>query len=575
METKENLSKSKGETTIKLREITVSQLLSESVNKFQDKIALVFEYSKNEVTKTGFREFENMVNSISAAFIDIGIRKSDFIGVWSIDCLETIVCLFALQKIGAVTVNFFPYFGSIEFQDAMLRTKCKGIIISNGLTMKDQSRYLKDFIPDLKPSESNPNQVCSELFPDLKIIISNNKDNFIEQNQCPYLHYSSVKLIGDELLKNGFKLSEYESLVSCHDPSQILFSSGSTGKQKMILHNQFFYTNNPFFYAQRVGFTPNDVAGNVGPMYLGIGKVFMLASLIAGSTMVFLPFDSVDKTQLIESIEKYSISVIKAPPTIFQNILNNPRLKQVNIRSLKKGIISSFHGNINIYKDIKTVLGMEQCIHGFGMSEIGLGLSTFRDSPIDTFINTSGTVLPHTSAKIINTDGSIVPIGEIGQLCFKSYSVMLEYYGDEKKTTDSFINGWFKSGDLAKMDKDGNFTIIGRMDDIFKTRQGHLVPPKEVEDFLNTHPKIKDSQVFGIPYNESQAHEIVAWIILKNESDSITLDEINSYFIGKTSFFKIPTHIEIVSEFPLNSTLKPSKKLMKEITIKKLSLSHI
>eukprot|EP01132_Coremiostelium_polycephalum_P005517 gene5517-6872_t len=560
-----------GDKTFILRENTVNQLLSESVKNFKDKTAFIFENCNNEVTKTSFKEFESMVNSVSVGFIEIGIRKGDFIGVYSIDSLKTIVCLFALQKIGAVTVNMFPSFGANEVQEIILETNCKGVIISNGINDMDQSGLIKEFITDLSISESNSNEINSKLFPNLKLIISVDQEQYVDKNKNPYLNYSSVKNLGDELLKNGFKLGEYESLVSCYDPSQILFSSGSTGKQKMILHNQFSFVNNTFFYPKIFNLNENDVFGNLGPIYAGNGKQSILASIIIGATMVYLPFDSSMRTQLIESIEKYSISVIQGSPSTFNSIINNPRIKQVNIKSLKKGMITGFHCKSIQAKEIKNLLGMEQCIHGYGMSEILLATSTFHDSPIDTFIYTVGSVLPHSSIKIIDSDCNIVPIGEIGQLCIKSFSVLMEYYRDPKKTKESFINGWFKTGDFSKIDENGNITIIGRMDDIIKSN-GYMISPKEIEDFLITHPKIKDVQVFGIP-NQQWGEAIVAWIILKNSSDSLLLDEITSYFKGKLSIKKTPKFIEIVTEFPLNRNLKPLKRIMRDITIKKLSSS--
>eukprot|EP01132_Coremiostelium_polycephalum_P005947 gene5947-7406_t len=471
----ENLSIVEGDTTIKLKEITFSQLLRESVTKFQDKIAIIVE-NKNEVTKTTFKEFQNLVDSVSAAFIEIGIKKGDFIGVWSPECLETLVCLFALPKIGAVTVNLFPTFDSIEFQDAMLRANCKGLIIFNG---KDEHG-----------------------------LISNDKHG--ENNNRPYLNYNTIKKMGEELLKNGFQLTDYESLVSCYDPSQIIFSSGST---------------------ERFNLKENDVFGNIGPIFVGNGKQYILSSILVGGTMVFLPDDTPKKEMLVKAIEKYSISVIKGIPLIFQNILDHLKSKQLRLGSLKRGMISGFQGNIKLYHDIKTILGMDECINGYGMSEICLGTSTVRDSSIDSFINTVGTVLPHSSAKIINNEGITIPIGEIGQLCFKSYSVFMEYYGDPLKTNESIdVDGWFKTGDYAKIDSDGNITIIGRIVDTLISKCGNLIPPKEVEDLLLTHPKIKDAQVFGIPYQDSPGNQqVVSWIILENDSDSLSLDEITSY----------------------------------------------
>eukprot|EP01132_Coremiostelium_polycephalum_P003235 gene3235-4049_t len=501
--------------------------------------------------------------------IDLGIRKGDYIAIWSPNRLEPLLLYFSLAKIGAISVNLYPYFASEEFKEIMTLTQCKalffwdeGIIESSGV---NYLTVLKEIIPELKSQSPTLN---SDKFPNLKFIIPIN-DN--DTNNFQRLIHR-----GKEVMENGIiKIEDYESLVSVHDPYQILLTSGSTGKHKLIVQSQYSFINNSIIINNRVGLTSDDVMGNIGKLFHVSGKLHMTMMAIQGSTIVLIVNNDIfNPSVLLRAIEKYRVTTLGGTPTSYFTIQNHPDLGQYNISTVKKGLLGAFQLSHSIGESLLNI-GFP-VVHFYGMSESLISFSTnYHSTTKKEFIETVGRVFPHCSAKIVNEIGQIVEIGEIGELVVKSISNMYEYYGNPKKNSETLdSDGWLKTGDLAKFDTDGNCIIIGRMDDII-TVVKEKVSPKEIEDFLLSHPKIKDIQVFGVP-DPVGIHDIItAWIILKPGHQSITTEELKSYFQGKKSLVKVPQHIELVSEFPSNANSKPMKKTMKEITFEKFKLNSL
>eukprot|EP01132_Coremiostelium_polycephalum_P004323 gene4323-5410_t len=530
-----------------LSEFTFNHYLSENVKKYPNKTALIVHQHGIRLT---YQEFQDQINYLSAGLIDIGVRKGDYVAIWSSARLEPVLLYFSLAKIGAISVNLYPYYGEIEFKEVMSSIKCKGIIISEGTYQN--SNFLKQ---------------VTESLPTLRICIQSNQND--DEMYQSMLQFKSVMKSGKELMENGFRLDEYQSLVSCHDPSQIVFTSGTTGKQKAIVHSQFSFINCSLSILKRFPIDVNDTYGNFGQLFHINGKLNMLSSVIVGATMVFITNDHLITDVLLEIIDQHSLTALHGTPTTYFNLVHHPNIKNANIKSLKKIVVGGSLISRELTKMVKQIFQIELFVNVYGMSETLLSFSTTKDTFEEKFLETVGTIIPHCSAKIIDSKGVILPKGEIGQLCVQTPYKMLKYFGDENKTKETIVDGWVYTGDLAKFDQDDHCIIIGRMDDTIMFH-GINISPKEIEDFLDTHPKIKSSQVFGIPDKE-KGQVIVSWIILKQNESELTLDEIKTYFQDKLSFVKFPKYIEIVTEFPLNRNSKPNKRLMKDITIKNLS----
>eukprot|EP01132_Coremiostelium_polycephalum_P004602 gene4602-5748_t len=570
--------------------LTINQVLSETVEKYPNNRVIIVPKNQNgnkEDEIVTYRELKYRIDSLASALVDIGIGKGDLFGICANQSIEGIVSTFALSKIGAITINMKIEDGGSEFIDIFDSIKFKGLVFSNGPSTtakagKDQLKFLLEMIPELK--FSNTGQIDTQQYPNLKYLISidENTNAANMSSMIPGLnHYESLLNRGNQLVKIGFpRLKECEQNVSCYDPSFMILSSGSTGKQKAILRSQLSIVNNGYYFAQRFNLNESDVFGGLFFNDCGIGKTSLVAAITVGAAILTLPDNPFDRTSMIETMDNYRVTTFQSGPTIFHNIINNPKLNQYNLTSLKKGMVSSNVCPVELDTKIKNVLGIDQCIHGYGMSEVMLAFSTNHDTPLETFAKSVGKILPGFQAKLVNSNGEIVPIGEIGHLYIKSYALFLEYYGNKTKTEEVFEDGWFKTGDYAKFDSQGNCEILGRKDDTIFLYQDDILAPKELEDILLTHPKIKNVQVFGIP-NEQKYDDIVTWIILNDNNDnnstfdgesspSLTLDDVISFLNGRTSIAKYPKYIEIVSEFPLNRNSKPLKRVMREITIQKL-----
>eukprot|EP01132_Coremiostelium_polycephalum_P003151 gene3151-3941_t len=555
----EKLSYFEGDTKFSLLEKTVNQVLLETVEKYPNKIAILEYPVERKIT---YKELYESICSFSVGLIDLGIGKGDRVSVWTSQSIETIIVYFALDMIGAVTVNLFPLNGIHQFSELIPLTRSKGLIISGEINDLDQSGKIDHCLEELKSMK--PGYFHSDQYPDLKFLISF-KENAVEG---PITNFNSVLERGKKLIMDGFKLDKYVSQVSCHDPSQILLTSGTSGKPKVIVHSQFSLVNTGNFTSKRMNLNENDVYTNLDHIFHVSGKNSLSSCVFVGATIVIVPFKLNGRSTLVEAIQKFNITASHGNPVFYNQLIDEIQRLGVKITSLKKGKVTGFHCTQTLAEKIKSVLGMDHIINGYGLSESFLTFSTEYNSDFELFKNSIGKVYPHCSAKIINSNGNILPIGEIGQLVLKSYSNLLEYFGDKKKTDECLVDGWFYTGDEAKFDEDGNCTIIGRIVDTIKLL-GNRIATKDIEDLIKTHPKIKDVQVFGIP-NEKYGQSLVAWIILNDnekENQNESYKEIKSFFDDKLSSINTTKRIEIVSKFPLSFGGKPSKKIMRELTL--------
>eukprot|EP01132_Coremiostelium_polycephalum_P003238 gene3238-4052_t len=530
-------------------DLTFSQILSDTVKRYPNKTAFIIENNSNnvmkkdEVMKTSYTysELENNVNYLTCGLIDLGIRKGDYIAIWCPTRIELIMFYFALAKIGAISVHLFPHYSSDEINDTLKSINCKGIIVSE--------------LNDTQIHNSSIPELISQ-FINLQFIISLDeiKDNNYNTMDKVITNFQRIISKGKEIweIENSYLIG-YESLVSSTEPSQVLLTSGSTGKNKLIVHNQRSFVNNVKEINKRTEFTENDILGNFGKLHHVSGHFILLMVILEGATAVI-------HQQNIQS--SYTLMVLKSIP----RFINLPEFHNYNTSTLKKGHIGSYPFNHKLGESVRKIFGCG-LLQMYGMTENLVSFSTFPQFSKSLFIETVGKVFPNCLAKIVDSKGEIVEIGVVGQLLIKSNWTMLEYYGNPIKTSETIDkDGWLHTGDEAKFDSDGNCTIIGRMDDIIACSQENI-SPKEIEDFLSGHPKIKDIQVFGIPDDKEIFQIIATWIILKPNYQSLTIDELKLFFQGKKSLLKVPQHIELVSEFPLNINLKPMKRLMKQITI--------
>ena len=351
-------------------------------------------------------------------------------------------------------------------------------------------------------------------------------------------------------------------LLQFDDPINIQFTSGTTGLPKGATLTHHNILNNGFFIGELLHYTEQDAVCIPVPMYHCFGMVIgSLACMTHGAAIVF-PGEGFDPLATLQTVAAYRCTSLYGVPTMFIAELDHPNFAEFDLTSLRTGVMAGAPCPIEI---------MRRCIRDMHLTEMTIAYGMTETSPVSTQtrigdslekqVATVGRPHPHVEVKIVDTDGRIVPRGVTGEFCTRAYSVMLGYWDDPDRTAESIDqSGWMHTGDLATMDEDGYCAIVGRIKDMV-IRGGENIYPREVEEFLYTHPAIVDVQVFGVP-DTRFGEELCAWIKLRS-GETLTEDEVRAYCKDQIAHYKIPRYVRFVEEFPMTVTGKMQKYLMR------------
>jgi len=368
------------------------------------------------------------------------------------------------------------------------------------------------------------------------------------------------------------ELNQRANELDCRDPINIQYTSGTTGFPKGATLTHYSILNNGFFVGEGMRFTEKDRLCIPVPFYHCFGMVLgNLACVTHGATMV-LPSDSFSAESVLATVDEEKCTALHGVPTMFIAELEHPRLDSFNLSSLRTGIMAGSPCPIEVIRKVISQMGMCEITIAYGMTETSpVSFQTSIDDPMELRVSTVGKVHPHVEAKVIDPlTGSVVPHGKAGELCIRGYLVMKEYWNNPNATREAIDNEqWMHTGDLAIMNTEGYVNIVGRTKDMI-SRGGEKIFPKEVEDFLYTHPKISDVQVIGVP-SHRYGEEVMAWVKLK-PGTMATADELREYCKGKIAYFKVPAYFRFTDTFPMTITGKIQKFKMREISTKELGL---
>ncbi len=298
-----------------------------------------------------------------------------------------------------------------------------------------------------------------------------------------------------------------------------------------------------------------------------------LGCIVQGATMIYAS-EGFEPVAVLEAVEVERATALYGVPTMFIAELEHPKFDSYDLSSLRTGIMAGSPCPVEVMKKVNDLMNMREVEIAYGMTETSpVSTQTRHDAPLDKRVSTVGRVLPHTEIKIIDPEtGQVVPVGEKGELCTRGYCVMLGYWNDEEKTRAAIDEArWMHTGDLATMDEEGYFKIVGRIKDMV-IRGGENVYPREIEEFLYSHPKVSDVQVIGVP-DQKYGEEIMAWVKLK-EGEIATAEEIKEFCKDQIAHFKVPRYIKFTDEFPMTVTGKIRKVEMRAISIKELNLEQ-
>jgi len=527
---------------------TIGAFFDRAVETWRDREALVV---RQQDVRWSWGELGRRVDDLAAGLLSLGLERGDRVGIWAPNRSEWTLAQFATAKAGLILVNVNPAYRRSELEYAMNKVECKALILAPALKT---SNYL----------EITDDLVKAGKLPHLKHIVR------LGAEKTPgMLNFDDVAIAGGNAER--MKLVDLGPKLQFDDAINIQFTSGTTGHPKGATLSHHNILNNGYFVAEGLRLTPADRLCIPVPLYHCFGMVMgNLGCLTHGATMVY-PAEAFDPLATLQAVAEERCTALYGVPTMFIAQLDHPEFARFDLKSLRTGIMAGSPCPIEVMKKVQSQMNMGEVTIAYGMTETSpVSTQCATDDPVERRVSTVGQVLPHIEIKIVDPEGKAVPRGETGEFCTRGYSVMKGYWNDAEKTRDAIDEaGWMRTGDLATMDAEGYVNIVGRLKDMV-IRGGENVYPREIEEFLYSHPKIQDVQVIGVP-DPRYGEEICAWIKLKG-GQTATPEEIREFCKGQIAHYKIPRYIEFVPEFPMTITGKIQKFVMREQTIEKLGL---
>jgi len=520
----------------------IFQNLRRAAARFGDREALVVAHQNHRST---YNELVAECEQVARGLLARGVRKGDRVGIWSPNRYEWVVTQYATAAVGVILVNINPAYRTSELEYVLNQSGVTFLILAAGFRQADYRAMLAEV-----------------------------------KGKCPGLREALVLEDGwDTLRRDGLTttaedLQTVESSLQFDDPINIQYTSGTTGFPKGATLTHHNILNNGFFIGEALRYTEQDRVCIPVPFYHCFGMVLgNLACTTHGATMV-IPAEAYDPLAVMETVQKERCTSLYGVPTMFIGELEHPRFKDFDFSSLRTGIMAGSPCPVEVMKKVQTVMHIPEMTIAYGMTETSpVSTQCATDDPLDKRVSTVGRVHPHVEIKIIDpATGAVVPRGVSGELCSRGYIVMLGYWNNEQATRAAIDTArWMHTGDLATMDELGYVNIVGRIKDMI-IRGGENIYPREIEEFLYTHPAVSDAQVIGVP-SEKYGEEVMAWVKLR-EGAAATGDELATWCKGKIASYKIPRHWKFVDSFPMTVTGKVQKFKMREVAVEELGLQE-
>ncbi|AXB47402.1 AMP-binding protein [Amycolatopsis albispora] len=536
-------SYSSGASETSLLGETIGAYFDRAVEDFGDRDALVDRPTGRRWT---YAELGAEADVLALGLLDHGIQPGDRVGIWAPNCAEWVIVQYACAKIGAVLVNLNPGYGRHEIEYVLNLAGVRMLISAESFKTSDYARMITEV-------------------------------------DCPALE-QVVLLGGDawaELADRGRRgdpalLAKVGASLHADEPINIQFTSGTTGFPKGATLSHHNILNNGFSVGQLCRYGPEDRVCVPVPFFHCFGMVMGNLAAMTHGACVVIPAPVFNARATLEAVEAERCTSLYGVPTMFIAELADPDFAGFELSSLRTGIMSGTPCPIDVMRQVVELMGMAEVTICYGMTETSpVATQTRYDDSLERRVSTVGRAGPHVEIKVVDPrTGLTVPRGEAGEVCMRGYSVMIGYWDQPDKTADAIdAAGWMHSGDLGVMDEHGYLNITGRIKDMV-IRGGENIYPREVEEFLHTHPDIVDVQVIGVP-DARYGEELMAWIRLRPGAASLDAASLREFCLGELARHKIPRYVHLVDEFPMTVSGKVRKVEMREMAVELLGLGEL
>jgi fatty-acyl-CoA synthase len=544
MPTAAQLSYSHGTSATPLLGETIGDNLRRIAGQFGDSEVVVDVPSGRRWT---YRQFDADADALARGLLAAGIKARDRVGIWSPNCAEWVLLQFATAKIGAILVNINPAYRNHELEFVLRQSGVRLLVSAESF------------------KTSNYRAMVGEVSDGLDSLDSLERVIFLGTPEW------------DELFVTGRSadagpLATREAELAFDDPINIQYTSGTTGFPKGATLSHHNILNNGFFIGEACRYTERDRVCIPVPFYHCFGMVLGNLAAVTHGACIVIPAPGFDPAATLRATADERCTSLYGVPTMFIAELALPDFGDYDLSMLRTGIMAGSPCPVEVMKRVVSEMHMAEVTIAYGMTETSpVSAQTTADDDMERRVSTVGRVHPHVEVKIINPDnGLVLPRGEPGEMCTRGYSVMLGYWNEPEKTAEAIDAGrWMHTGDLAVMDTAGYLNIVGRIKDMV-IRGGENVYPREVEEFLYTHPEIEDVQVVGVP-DEKYGEELCAWVKLRPGS-GLAEEDVRAFCVGKIAHYKVPRYVRFTQEFPMTVTGKVQKFKMRETSVAELGL---
>jgi fatty-acyl-CoA synthase len=523
---------------------TIDANLRRVVARFGDREALV---DVSTARRLSYRDVDAAVDSVARGLLARGIAIGDRVGIWAPNCLEWFVVQYATARIGAILVNINPSYRTHELEYVLRQAGIGTLVAAVAFKTSDYRGMIQEV-----------------------------------RGRLPAL--GEVVFIGDPtwdaLLAAGSAVApqavtQRSAQLSFDDPINIQYTSGTTGFPKGATLSHHNILNNGYFVGELCGCTEADRICVPVPFYHCFGMVMgNLASTTHGACVV-IPAPGFDPVATLQAVVQERCTSLYGVPTMFIAELAVPGFADYDLTSLRTGIMAGSPCPVEVMKRVISEMHMAEVTICYGMTETSpVSTQTRADDTLDRRVSSVGRVHPHLEVKVVDPGTDLpVPVGEPGEFCTRGYSVMRGYWNEPEKTAEVLRDGWMHTGDLATMDEEGYLNIVGRIKDMV-IRGGENVYPREIEEFLYTHPDVLDAQVIGVP-DERYGEELMAWLRLRPDAEPLTAEALREFCSGKLAYYKVPRYVHVVEEFPMTVTGKIRKVQMRDEAVHILGLQDV